>query len=63
MARIFDMRHRRSELSANGTQALNEQISALKNEKIRVKSKSGSVASNDDLMDLISKARKDKGVN
>ncbi|MBE6681234.1 MAG: DNA primase [Ruminococcaceae bacterium] len=63
MSRIFDMRHRRSELTANGTQALNEQIAALKREKSRVINSKGSISSDDDLMNLISKARKDKGLN
>lgn len=63
MARIFDMRHRRSELSANGTQALNEQIAALKREKMKSLGRSGSISSDDDLINLISRARKDKGLN
>ena len=62
-ARIFDMRHRRSELVSNGTNALNEQIAALKKEKAKVQTKSGSISSDDDLMNLISKARKDKGLS
>ena len=62
MSRIFDMRHRRSELSANGTQALNEQITALKNEKAKLSVKKNNISSDDDLMDLISKARKDKAL-
>lgn len=63
MSRIFEMRHKRSELSANGTLALNEQIAALKREKIRTSGKSGNVASDDELINLISNARKNKGVN
>lgn len=62
MSRIFDMRHRRSELSANGTQALNEQITALKKEKAKLSVKRNNISSDDDLIDLISKARKDKGL-
>lgn len=63
MSRIFDMRHRRSELTANGTQALNEQIASLKREKSRVMNSKGNISSDDDLMNLISKARKDKGLS
>lgn len=63
MSRIFDMRYRRSELSTNGVGALNEQIAALKNEKSRILVKSNSISSDDDLMSVISRARKDKGLN
>ena len=63
MARIFDMRYKRSELVANGTQALNEQIAALKKEKLKTISKKNGVSSDEDLMDLILKARKDKGID
>ena len=62
MSRIFDMRFRRSELSSNGTIALNEQIAALKKEKARIMVKSNNISSDDDLLDLISQARKDKGI-
>ncbi len=63
VSRIFDMRYKRSELSANGTQALNEQISALKKVRNKIQVKNKDVSSAEDLMDLISKARTDKGVN
>lgn len=63
VSRIFDMRYKRSELSANGTAALNEQISALKKEKAKALVKANSISSDEDLMNLISKARRDKGVN
>ena len=63
MARIFDMRQRRCELSSNGAQALNEQIAALKREKSKIAVKSNSISSDEDLISLISKARKDKGIN
>jgi len=62
MARIFDMRFKRSELSANGTQALNEQIAALKKEKAKSLVKSNGVSSDEDLLDLILKARKEQGL-
>lgn len=62
MARIFDMRFKRSELNANGTTALNEQISALKKEKMKSVVKSKGVSSDEDLINLISKARRDKGL-
>ena len=63
MSRIFEMRYRRSELTSNGVGALNEQIAALKKEKAKVLVKSNSISSDDDLMDVISRARKDKGIN
>ena len=63
MSRIYDMRFKRSELTANGTGALNEQIAALKKEKSRAFAKTNSISSDEDLIDLISKARKDKGVS
>lgn len=63
VSRIFDMRYKRSELSANGTQALNEQISALKKVRNKIQVKNIDVSSAEDLIDLISKARTDKGVN
>ncbi len=62
MARIFDMRFKRSELSANGTQALNEQIAALKREKSKLLVKSNGVSSDEDLMAFILNVRKDKGL-
>lgn len=62
MSRIFDMRQRRSELSANGTTALNEQIDALKKEKAKSDIKKNNISSDDELMNLISRARKDKGL-
>lgn len=61
-ARIFDMRQRRIELTANGTSALNEQIASLKKEKMRALAKRNSISSDDDLLDIISKTRKDKGL-
>ena len=63
MARIFDMRQRRSELSANGTLALNEQISSLKKEKDKSKVKKSNITSDDDLLNIITNARKNKGVS
>ena len=63
MSRIFEMRFRRSELSSNGVAALNEQIAALKKEKAKALAKSNNISSDDDLMDVISRARKDKGIN
>lgn len=63
VSRIFDMRQRRSELAANGTGALNEQIAALKKEKAKIVASSGKISTNEDLMDLISKARQNKGIN
>ena len=63
VARIFDMRFKRSELSANGTAALNEQIAALKKEKMKAAAKTKNISSDEDLINLISKARKDKGIN
>ncbi len=62
MSRIFDMRHRRTTLSANGTSALNEQIASLKREKMRLLSSRQKISSDEDLISLISKARQDKGV-
>lgn len=63
VSRIFDMRYKRSELTANGTEALNEQIAALKREKDKVKAKSKNISSDEDLINLISNARKNKGIN
>ena len=63
MSRIFDMRFKRVELTANGTQTLNEQIAALKKEKNKIQTKGKSVSTDDELMDLISKARVEKGIN
>lgn len=63
MSRIFDMRFKRVELAANGTQTLNEQIAALKKEKNKIQIKGKNVSSDDELMDLISKARVEKGIN
>ena len=63
VSRIFDMKYKRSELTANGTSALNEQIAALKKEKNKVAAKNNSISSDEDLMDFISKARKEKGIN
>ena len=63
MSRIFEMRFKRNELSANGTAALNEQIAALKREKIKTAVKAKSISSDEDLMDVILKARKEKGLD
>ncbi len=62
ISRIFDMKFRRQELSSNGTKALNEQIAALKKEKMRLNTVKKNIDSNDDLMDIIAKAKADKGV-
>ena len=62
-ARIHDMRQRRVELNANGTQALNEQIAFLKKEKSKKQIKQNNISSTEDLMNFISNARKDKGLN
>ena len=63
VGRIFDMRQKRSELSANGTEALNEQISALKREKLKSANKNNGISSDDDLLKFINKARENKGLN
>ena len=62
IARIFDMRQRRTELSANGTKALNEQIASLKKEKAKLLVKKKDISSDDELLNLISRARMDKGL-
>ncbi len=62
ISRIFDMKFRRQELTANGSKALNEQIAALKKEKIRLNTVRKDINSNDDLIDIIAKAKKDKGI-
>lgn len=63
VSRIYDMRFKRSELTANGVEALNEQISALKREKDKSQAKTKNISSDEELMNLISNARKDKGIN
>ena len=62
ISRIFDMKFRRQELTSNGSKALNEQIAALKKEKNRLNILRKDINSNDDLIDIIAKAKKDKGV-
>lgn len=62
MSRIFDMRLRRSVLTSNGVEALNEQIRSLKREKQKALVKNKAVSSDDELMNIISKARQDKGI-
>ncbi len=63
MSRIFDMRFRRTQLNTNGVEALNEQISSLKKEKMRISSTKNKISSDDDLLSLIDKARQAKGVD
>ena len=63
VSRIFDMRQRRSELTTNGTNALNEQIAALKKEKSKIMSNNGKISTNDDLIEIINKTRQNKGLN
>ena len=62
MSRIYDMKHRRSDLSANGIAALNEQISALKTEKIRLSAKQNKVNTDDEMLDAIELLRKKQGI-
>ena len=62
MSRIYDMKHRRSDLSANGISALNEQISALKTEKIRLSAKQHKVNTDDEMLDAIELLRKKQGI-
>lgn len=62
ISRIFDMRRRRSVLTSNGVEALNEQIRALKREKAKSLVKNKTVSSDDELLNIISKARQDKGL-
>jgi len=62
ISRIFDMKIRREQLSSNGTKALNEQIAALKKEKFRLSTVRKNIDSNDDLMNIIANAKKDKGI-
>ena len=62
VSRIFDMKFRREQLSTNGTKALNEQIASLKKEKMRLVAVKKNINSNDDLMSIIEKAKKDKGI-
>ena len=62
ISRIFDMKFRRQELSSNGTKALNEQIAALKKEKSRLMTVRKNIDSNDDLINIIARAKEDKGV-
>ena len=61
-SRIFDMRHRRTLLNSNGVEALNEQIAALKAEKMRLNAAKKKIDTTDDLMALINKTRQDKGL-
>ena len=62
VSRIFDMKFRRQQLSTNGTKALNEQISSLKKERMRLVTVKKNINSNDDLMNIIEKAKQDKGI-
>ncbi len=57
VSRIYNMRQRRSELTANGTAALNEQISALKKEKVKAESKNKKVETEEELMEIINRVR------
>ncbi len=62
VSRIFDMKFRRQELVSNGTKVLNEQITALKKEKMRLTTVRKNIDSDDDLLSIIQRAKKDKGV-
>ncbi len=62
VSRIFDMKFRRQELLSNGTKVLNEQIAALKKEKMRLTTVRKNIDSNDDLLSIINRAKQDKGV-
>ena len=59
VSRIYNMRQRRSELAFNGTAALNEQIKALKNEKRKITSKNKTVQSEEELLAIIDRARRE----
>ena len=62
MARIYDMIQRRRELTSNGLAVLNEQIKALKDEKLRIQSKNKKISTDDELSDVLEKLRRAKGV-
>ena len=49
-------------MSANGISALNEQISALKTEKIRLSAKQHKVNTDDEMLDAIELLRKKQGI-
>lgn len=59
VSRIYNMRERRSELTANGTAALNEQIAALKKEKLKIQTKSNPVQSDEELLEIIERVRRE----
>ena len=59
VSRIFNMKERRSELTSNGTVALNEQIAALKKEKIKIQSKSTPIQSEEELLEIIERVRRE----
>ncbi len=63
LSRILEMKLKRQELTSNGTSVLNEQIAALKTEKAKLLSKKQMINSNEELLGLISQARKNKGVD
>ncbi len=62
VSRIYSMRHKRQELTANGVNALNEQIKALKTQKIKLDAKKIKVGSSVELDEFIRALRKNKGV-
>jgi len=59
VSRIFSMRERRSELCANGTAALNEQIVALKKEKLKIKTKNKKIETEEELLEIINRVRRE----
>ena len=61
-ARIYDMREKRKELTVNGIVTLNEQIKALKNERLKIDAKQHKVNSDNDLESFIEQLRKNKGI-
>lgn len=62
MSRIFDMRQRRVDLTSNGINALNEQISSLKKEKNKLNAVKKKIDSDDALAEIIARTKKAKGI-
>lgn len=62
MSRIYQMKQMRSQLTSNGLNALNEQISFLKKQKDKLLTKQNKIQSDDQLLSVIQRVRQDKGL-